>query len=244
MRRKLTRQTNPLTASSSSPISRELEQISQSKSILQENIKSLAEETWEAIHSPIIGYAQSEKIETGRKIRIDSAAIETDIHHPTDSTLLGDGIRVIIRWLAAGKQLSPQPVYPFSDHIGAAKKRLMVILNTPKEKARLAAYRELLSYVHRVMVYDESAIPSLRSYEGADLSDSFAAPALACNLERAVSILRRVIDQTVHRVIKGEKVPASEKVVSFSRSIPTSSSRSIGMFNTVSRSFRPAASPI
>ena len=86
------------------------------KSVLQENIKSLTEETWEAIHSRIISYAQREKIETGRKIRIDSTAIETDIHHPTDSTLLCDSIRVITRWLAAGKQLSPPPVYPFSDH--------------------------------------------------------------------------------------------------------------------------------
>jgi IS5 family transposase len=182
------------------------------KSILQENIKSLTEETWEAIHSQIIDYAQNEKIETGRKIRIDSTAIETDIHHPTDSTLLCDGIRVITRWLAVGRELAPRPVYPFSDHTRAAKKRLMIILNTQKEKVRLAAYRELLSYAQRVVVYAESAIPALRSFEGAD---TFTARALARNLERAVGILRKVIDQTVRRVVRGEKVPASEKIVSF-----------------------------
>jgi IS5 family transposase len=182
------------------------------KSILQENIKSLTEETWEAIHSQIIDYAQNEKIETGRKIRIDSTAIETDIHHPTDSTLLCDGIRVITRWLAVGRELAPRPVYPFSDHTRAAKKRLMIILNTQKAKVRLAAYRELLSYAQRVVVYAESAIPALRSFEGAD---TFTARALARNLERAVGILRKVIDQTVRRVIRGEKVPASEKIVSF-----------------------------
>ncbi len=185
------------------------------KSILQENIKSLSEETWEAIHSQIIDYAQDEKIEMGRKIRIDSTAVETDIHHPTDSTLLCDGIRVITRWLAAGRALSPQPVYPFSDHTRADKKRLMVILNTRKEKVRLAAYRELLSYAQRAVVYAEAAIPALRSFEGVDIRDSFAALALARNLERAVGILRKVIDQTVRRVINSEKVPASEKVVSF-----------------------------
>lgn len=182
------------------------------KSILQENIKSLSEETWEAIHRQIIGYAEDEKIETGRKIRIDSTAVETDIHHPTDSTLLCDGIRVITRWLAAGRELAPRPVYPFSDHTRAAKKRLMIILNTQKVKVRLAAYRELLSYAQRVVVYAESAIPAFRSFEGAD---TLTARALARNLERAVGILRKVIDQTVRRVIRGEKVPASEKVVSF-----------------------------
>ncbi len=59
-----------------------------SKSILQENIKAIEEETWEAIHGEIIGYAQREKIESGKTIRVDSTAVETDIHHPTDSTLL------------------------------------------------------------------------------------------------------------------------------------------------------------
>jgi len=68
-----------------------------SKSILQENIKSIGEDTWEAIHGEIIGYAHREKIESERTIRIVSTAVETDIHHPTDSTLLADGIRVITR---------------------------------------------------------------------------------------------------------------------------------------------------
>ncbi len=79
------------------------------KSILQENIKSLREETWEAINQAIVGYAQQEKIESGRKIRIDATAVETDIHHPTDATLLSDGIRIITRWLIKGKELSPAP---------------------------------------------------------------------------------------------------------------------------------------
>jgi IS5 family transposase len=47
------------------------------KSILKENIKSLSEDTWEAIHSQIIDYAQDEKIKTSRKIRIDSTDILT-----------------------------------------------------------------------------------------------------------------------------------------------------------------------
>ena len=86
------------------------------KSVLQENIKAIREETWEAIHGEILGYAKQEKIETGRVVRVDSTAVETDIHHPTDSTLLVDGIRIITRWLTEGKQLLPIPRYEFSDH--------------------------------------------------------------------------------------------------------------------------------
>lgn len=186
-----------------------------SKSILQANIKCLSEETWEAIHRQIIGYAVQEKIETGKKVRIDSTAIETDIHYPTDSALLADGIRVITRWLTAGKQLSPQPSYDFCDHSRVVKKRVLTILNSRKEKVRQDAYRDLLHYAERTVIYSLKAIPDLRSFQGSDIRDSLAALALATNLERAVGILRKVIDQTERRVFKGEKVPASEKVVSF-----------------------------
>lgn len=185
------------------------------KSVLQENIKMLTEDTWEAIHREVLGYAHRENIETGRKVRIDSTAIETDIHHPTDATLLFDGIRIISRWLAAGKQLSPQPAYVFSDHMRVAKRRMLAILNARKDKVRLSAYRDLISHAERVVDYAVAAIPELSSFVGTDIRDSLAALGLARNLERAVGILRKVIGQTVRRVIRGEKVPASEKVVSF-----------------------------
>lgn len=185
-----------------------------SKTILQENIKSLSEQTWEAIHRELIDYAVREKIETGKKVRIDSTAVETDIHHPTDSTLLEDGIRIIARWLAAGKELIPRPCYSFSDHTRVVKKRVLTILNANKEDKRQAAYRDLLHHAGRVVAYALEAIPELQSFQG-DLRDAFKAFAVAKKLERAVGILRKVIAQTERRVIKGEKVPASEKVVSF-----------------------------
>ena len=185
------------------------------KSILQENIKALREETWEAIHREIIDYAQREKIERGRKVRIDSTAVETDIHHPTDSSLLSDGVRIITRWLAEGKELSPVPCYQYSDHRRVVKKQVLVILNAKKDKTRQDAYRKLLLYAGKVREYALDAIPELRAHQGQTLNDLFAGKVLAENLERAVGILGKVIDQTERRVFKGEKVPASEKVVSF-----------------------------
>ena len=186
-----------------------------SKSILQENIKAIREETWEAIHNEILGYARQEKKETGRMVRVDSTAVETNIHHPTDSTLLSDGIRIITRWLQEGRELTPQPRYQFSDHRRVVKKRVMTILNAKKDTIRQNAYRDLLHYARQVVGYAEEAIPELASYEGHTLSDTFTGQELARRLERAVRILRKVIDQTDRRVVKGENVPASEKVVSF-----------------------------
>jgi len=186
-----------------------------SKSILQENIKALREETWEAIHRKIIGYAKEAKIETGRKVRIDATAVETDIHHPTDSTLLADGVRIITRWLAEGKELAPTPGYHYSDHRRVVKKRMLTILNARKEKARQDAYRDLLIYAGKVREYALAAIPELHTHQSREIAELFAGKVLAEKLARAVGILDKVIDQTERRVFKGEQVPASEKVVSF-----------------------------
>jgi len=185
------------------------------KSILQQNIKALREETWEAIHREIIGYAKQEKIETGRKVRIDATAVETDIHHPTDSSLLADGVRIITRWLDEGKELTPTPEYQYCDHRRVVKKRVMLILNAKKEAVRQSAYKDLLVYAGKVRGYAVAAIPELYAHKGQDISELCAGRVLAEQLERAVGILGKVIDQTDRRVFKNENVPASEKVVSF-----------------------------
>lgn len=182
-----------------------------SKSILQENIKAISEQTWEEIHRNLVGYAVKNKMEKGRKIRLDSTAIETDIHHPTDSTLLADGIRIITRWLKAGKTLAPVPAYHYSNHNRVVKKRELTILNSRKEAVRKAAYQDLLHYAEAVVGYALPAIGQLRLYHGYYLPK---AQDLAAKLERAVDLLGKVIDQTRRRVIHGEKVPASEKIVS------------------------------
>jgi len=184
-------------------------------STLQENITAITEQTWEAIHREIIGYAEADGIEKGRTTRIDTTVVETNIHKPTDSSLLQDGIRIITRWLMEGKRLTPTPGYLFRDHNKSAKKQVLTILNARKEKVRKEAYRELLRLVRCVRGYAADAIPALYGFESEEVAAKLAAYALAEKLERALCILGRVVDQTERRVLRGQKVPASEKVVSF-----------------------------
>lgn len=184
-------------------------------STLQDNITAITDETWEAIHRRIIGYANCEGIEKGRTTRIDSTAVETNIHDPTDSTLLRDGIRIITRWLMEGKRLIPKPGYLFCDHNKSAKKQVLSIQNAKKEKLRQRAYKELLRLARCVRGYATNAIPALYAFESEGAGQKLTAYALAEKLERALCILGRVMDQTERRVLRGEKVPASEKVVSF-----------------------------
>lgn len=185
------------------------------KSSLQSNIKSLTEDTWIAIHQLLTSYARKEKLENGRKLRLDSTAIETDIHTPSDSTLLWDGIRIITRWLIEGKRLSPKPFYRFTDHRRVAKKRLFKIINTRKQTVREAAYKDMILYAAKVCNYAEPAAHELSEYSSDDVLAMIRARNLSEKLSRAVNLLKKVVDQADRRVFKGEKVPASEKVVSY-----------------------------
>jgi IS5 family transposase len=183
-------------------------------SALQENIKAIAAETWEAVNRMLLEQAAQQKVEQGRAVRLDSTVVETHIHPPTDSTLLMDGIRVITRLLQAGKDLNPTPWYTFMDHQRAAKKRGLQLLNARTEQVRHKAYRELLSLARRVAGYARQAITELQGFVGADLAETIAAHQILEQLERAVSLLKRVLSQTERRVLRGEQVPAGEKVVS------------------------------
>lgn len=183
-------------------------------SALQENIKAIAAETWEAVNRLLLEQAAQQKVEKGRTVRLDATVVETHIHHPTDSTLLLDGIRVITRLLKAGKALNPAPWYTFADHQRAAKKRGLQILNARKDPVRHKAYRELLALARRVEGYARQAITELKGFVGADLAETIAAHKILDQLERAVSLLPRVISQTERRVLRGEQVPAGDKVVS------------------------------
>src|SRR5450631_4136294 len=58
---------------------------------------ALGPEIIEKIHQRVVAIAQEKKIVHGRRMRVDTTVVETDIHYPTDSTLLGDGVRVLTR---------------------------------------------------------------------------------------------------------------------------------------------------
>ena len=186
-----------------------------SSSTLQENIKPLSEETWEAVHQCLMQYAREAGIDTARQIRIDSTAVETDIHDPTDSTLLFDGIRVITRLLEEGHELSPRPDYNYSDHCRVAKKRVLAVLNAKKKEDRVSAYRDLTHYAGKVVGYAKEAIPAIEAYKATRMDDMLTALRIVAHLKRAVGLLEKVISQTERRVFRGEKVPVSDKVVSF-----------------------------
>lgn len=183
-----------------------------SKSSLQANIKSISEESWEEINKALVKYGIQTEIEKGTMTRTDATAVDTNIHKPSDSTLLQDGIRVLTRTLLQAKGLCPD--LKFSDHNRAAKKRVLNIKHSNSKKQE-KAYKKLLGLAHNVVRYSEQAISMLAAYNGPDIEQKLLAEQLKEHLEYNLDMMLTVIDQATRRVINKEKVHSNEKLVSF-----------------------------
>jgi IS5 family transposase len=179
-----------------------------SRSTLAENIKRVRQETLAEIHRVILKYAEKQGIEKGRKVRIDSTVVETNIHQPSDSTQLFDGVRVLTRLLSELKDMGHTII--FTNHIKRAKRRMLAVKGASNPRDRRNAYRDLLKVTSLCVGYAERAVGVV--LEKAEMTDPVCE--MVGEISYYIELTKRVIDQTERRVFRGEKVPADEKVVS------------------------------
>jgi transposase, IS5 family len=178
------------------------------RSTLQRNIKSLTESTWEQINRSLMRYARELRIENGRKIRTDATPVESNIHAPSDSSLLWDAVRVLNRLLLRAHENFG--IRRFPNRTRRAKRRALEIQTAkPNQKRkRVKAYRDLLHVTRETMGYAREAMDRLGT------CPEILAPALAAEIGHYVKLTERVVDQTERRVLHGEEVPAEEKIFS------------------------------
>ena len=178
------------------------------KSVLCKNIKAISPQSWEAVNQCLVHYAKDNDIEKGRQVRIDSTVVESNIHAPSDSTLLWDSVRVLARLLTKARDLFPRGAIVFQNHTRRAKRRMLAIQYAKNKKQRKQHYLDLLKVTRATVSYAQNCIDILHHHSDA------AARALPEDLKATVDIALRVIDQTEKRVIDGLSVPAAQKVVS------------------------------
>jgi IS5 family transposase len=184
------------------------------RSALCNNIKSLSSTTWEAINRILMTYAKEKKIEKGREVRIDSTVVSSNIHTPSDSSLLWDAVRVLTRILSQAKRQFKCFDIPFTDHTKRAKRRMMGVMNAKDKKSRARQYLDLLNVTRKSLGYAQRALFFLTEYCSSDPAQIILAQKMAEELETYTELTHMVIDQTERRVLHGESVPASEKIVS------------------------------
>jgi len=182
-------------------------------STLQENIRKLSPGTLEGVNRALVDYARAEGIEAADRLRVDTTAVETNIHHPTDASLIEDAVRVITRILRTARGMFPQAGLVFSNRTRVVKRRAFAIANAKRQGERERVYRELLGYAEEVLGYGRDGARKLARMPGT-AEEREVAGIIAEELGRYVALLKKVIDQTRRRVIEHENVAASEKVLS------------------------------
>ncbi|MGB9497771.1 MAG: ISNCY family transposase [Dissulfuribacterales bacterium] len=179
------------------------------KSTLNRNIKAISDRSWEMINRAILDYAQKEDIEKGRTVRTDCTCVESNIHNPSDSGLLWDAVRVLTRLITRSRDDFGLKITGISNHNRRAKRRMLAVMNAKNKKQRKAAYVDLLKVSDKVLGYARKTIETIKK-----TSIDPASFPLYSDIVHYADLTERVINQTKRRVLMGESVPSSEKVVS------------------------------
>jgi IS5 family transposase len=181
---------------------------------LQENIKQLRPATMEQINQVIVKYAVEKGIEDGKQARLDTTAVESNIHHPTDASLLWDVIRVATRILDGCQIQFPELSKLFQNHYRAAKRLLFKINNARGKTDVKALHRRLIKLARKAVGYLQTALARLPLCEVRTMEQIGLRDELIAAIRELLSMAGTTIEQARRRVLNGEEVPASEKLVS------------------------------
>ena len=119
--------------------------------------KALGPEVTRAIHEKVLDLGHKRGVVSGRKLRVDTTVVETDIHYPTDSGLLGDVVRVLTRTMKQIERQVGDVGTRLRDRTRGVKHRLIEIGRSAMRKSegaverRTEAYRKLMATTKKVM---------------------------------------------------------------------------------------------
>lgn len=153
----------------------------------------------------LVELARERKVVRGFRLRVDTTVVETNVHYPTDSTLLADSVRVLTRTLKSLKKEVGEAVVEVRDRSRALGHRIFELAQRSRKlvqeqgKARLQQlYGEVLG-ITRAVVREAQAVTA--KVEG---QLSAAGLGLVQEIRQTVDIVKRVIAQTRARVFKGD----------------------------------------
>ena len=182
---------------------------------------ALGPEVIENLHKRVVAIAQEKKVVEGRKMRIDTTVVETNIHYPTDSSLLGDGVRVLTRAMKRIAATVGDAGAKLRDRSRSVKYRILEIGRAARSKGgagkeRLQqGYEKLLASVSRVVgqakCFSREIATGVKTSR--DVFKQAALEGLRKELDTMAPRVKQVMQQARARVFGGDThVP--EKLVS------------------------------
>jgi IS5 family transposase len=171
--------------------------------------QALGPQVIEQLHRQVIEVAKRAGVTHGRRFRIDTTVVETNVHYPTDSTLLQDGVRVLTRTLRRASTALGDPAGQIRNRLRSVTRRVLIIgyeARSPKTReAMVKSYRKLMATTRAVLRDTATMVRRLGQRVRT------AHPRLRPILQRAQAglstmrpLVERVVDQTHARVLGGD----------------------------------------
>src|SRR5436305_11119798 len=191
-------------------------------------LHTLRPETLHALNDRVVELARQAKVTSGRKLRLDATCVQTEIHHPTDSGLLVDGVRVLSRFVKRAKELITDQAHSLEQtcrsRLRSAKRvaqqlhRQLRRKGEDKEAEQKQLYQKLIEITERMVQQASRVVVALGQ------QSEQQAMRLRTQAEGILPLVKGVITQTRKRVLEGKKVASDEKVISLfephTRAIP------------------------
>ena len=178
--------------------------------------------TWKKINRALGEHAVTQELIDGDRLRLDTSAVETHIHWPSDSSLMWDTYRVLARLIEQARDIDPALVGDRRLHTRRAR-RLAVKISRKSSKKPASAeslkplYQKLIPMVNAMMDWAQSIGDALKSRARKcrkDGVDKAMMETLAENLDHYRCLGLHVVHQATLRVLCGEQVPNDQKLFS------------------------------
>lgn len=184
-------------------------------------------ETLQHLNDRAAQLAAQVRVTRARKLRVDGTVVETTIHHPTDSGLLGDGVRVLTRLIKRARPLVETALTStrdaFRDRTRTMRRTLSALHRLVRRKGeeveaeQRQLYQQLIQTteqtLHQAQRVHQALVARLRRRRE-PAREQVQAERLRTAVERFLPLVAQVIHQARTRVLEGGKVPAQEKIVS------------------------------
>jgi len=164
------------------------------------------------IHERLVRIAQAKDVTRGRKMRVDTTVTETNIHYPTDSSLLGDGVRVLIRAMKKISEIAGQAGAKLRDRSRSVKLRALEIARAARAKGKQSqgklkrAYANLLDATSRVVGQAKRFSKEIAQgvKRSTDVVMQLGLEGLRQEIDAMVPRVKQVMKQTRARIFRGD----------------------------------------
>lgn len=169
--------------------------------------RQLGPEVIEKLHQRVVAIALEKQVVTGRKMRVDTTVVETNIHYPTDSTLLNDGVRVLTRVMKKITAVAGKAGTKLRDRSRSVKRYVLNIARASRDKSEKGQAKMKAAYV-KLLETTSRVVGQAKKFSSEITAKVKQGPQTVLRkaqqqLEEMIPRVKQVMEQTRERVIGG-----------------------------------------